>query len=151
MRLVGVNMRAAIAGTGFMGRVHLEAVRRLGTVDSVTVSPRDPAQWQRMLDDRSIDAVHICTPNAQHFAMASAALEAGKHVLCEKPLAITTAEAAALAALASAKSLRNATCYNLRCYPMVQQMRRMRESGELGEILVAQGTYSQDWLLYDTD
>jgi predicted dehydrogenase len=72
-------------------------------------------------------------------------------VVCEKPLAMTSAEATSLAAEAAAKKIRNATCYNLRFYPMVQQMRAMREGGELGEILVAQGTYSQDWLLYDTD
>src|SRR6185503_3475458 len=98
-----------------------------------------------------IKAVHICTPNVAHFPMAKAALEAGKHVLCEKPLATSPADARALVDLAHAKSLRNCTCHNLRYYPMVQHMRRMREDGDLGEILVVQGTYSQDWLLYDTD
>ena len=83
--------------------------------------------------------------------MASEAIDVGKHVLCEKPLATTSAQAASLAARAAAKNVRHATCYNLRFYPMVQQMRAMREAGELGEILVAQGTYSQDWLLLDTD
>jgi predicted dehydrogenase len=83
--------------------------------------------------------------------MAKAALEAGKHVLCEKPLATSTHQAAELAALAKARNCRNCTCHNLRYYPMVQHMRRMREDGDLGEILVVQGTYSQDWLLYDTD
>jgi predicted dehydrogenase len=134
-----------------MGRVHAEALRRLGTVEVVSVSGRDEAAYRKMLADSSIQAVHICTPNAVHFPMATAALEAGKHVLCEKPLAVSSAEAAALASLARAKKLRNCTCHNLRYYPMVQQMRRMREAGDLGEILVAQGTYSQDWLLYDTD
>ena len=79
------------------------------------------------------------------------ALLAGKHVLCEKPLATSVEEAQELAALAAQKGLRNCVCHNLRYYPMVQQMRAMREAGELGEILVVQGTYSQDWLLYDTD
>jgi len=64
---------------------------------------------------------------------------------------MTSAEAEGLAARAAAKKVRNATCYNLRFYPMVQQMRSMREAGELGETLVAHGTYSQDWLLYRTD
>ena len=144
-------MKAAIVGTGFMGRVHLEGVRRLGNVEAVTVPPRDSAAFQAALKDASITAVHICTPNAAHFPMAKAALEAGKHVLCEKPLTVTTAQARELTDLAGAKNLRNCTCHNLRYYPMVQQMRRMREEGELGEIMVAQGTYSQDWLLYDTD
>ncbi len=134
-----------------MGRVHTEALRRLGTVEVVAVSGRDEAALRKMLADASVRAVHICTPNAAHFPMAKSALEAGKHVLCEKPLAVSSAEAAALNELARAKKLRNCTCHNLRYYPMVQQMRRMREAGDLGEILVAQGTYSQDWLLYDTD
>ena len=150
-----------------MGRVHLEAVRRIAFVDVVAVAGRsaDKARvladafgidaasgdYRTVLADTRVDAVHICTPNAQHFEMASAALNAGKHVLCEKPLSMTSAEASTLVALASAKRLRNATCHNLRYYPMVQQMRQMREAGELGDVLIAQGAYSQDWLLYDTD
>jgi predicted dehydrogenase len=144
-------MRAAIVGTGFMGRVHLEAVRRLGSVEAFTVPPRDTAGFRDALADPSVTAVHVCTPNAVHFPMAKAALEAGKHVLCEKPLAVSSEEARNLTELALARNLRNCTCHNLRYYPMVQHMRRMREGGDLGDILVAQGTYSQDWLLYDTD
>jgi len=142
--------RTAIFGTGFMGRVHLEALRRLGSVDARTVS-RHEKDYRDVLKDPSIDAVHLCTPNAQHFPMAKAALEAGKHVLCEKPLTTSVEDASALVALAASTGLRNGLCHNLRYYPMVQQIRRLRESGELGEILAVQGTYSQDWLLYDTD
>src|ERR1700694_1368188 len=107
------RVRAAIIGTGFMGRVHFEAVRRLGGVDvaaSAGSSPERPraladavgvdraeGDYRAILRDPDIHAVHICTPNAQHFAMASASLEAGKHVVCEKPLAMTSAEAARLA------------------------------------------------------
>jgi predicted dehydrogenase len=161
------RLRAAIVGTGFMGRVHCEALRRLGVVDVVAIAgsrlekahafadahgvDRAETDYRVLLADPEIDAVHICTPNACHFEMASAAIGMGKHVLCEKPLAMTSAEAASLAERAAAKPVCHATCYNLRFYPMVQQMRGMCEAGELGEILVAQGTYSQDWLLYDTD
>jgi predicted dehydrogenase len=143
--------RAAVIGTGFLGRVHLEALRRLDSVEPIVVSPRSVDEFKQALADRSIHSVHICTPNALHFSMARAALEAGKHVLCEKPLAISSHEAAQMADLARARNLRNCICHNLRFYPMVQQMRRMCEDGDLGEILVLQGTYSQDWLLYDTD
>jgi predicted dehydrogenase len=145
----------------------MEALQRLGFVQVAAVADsrldnaraladdfgveRAESDYRVLLNDPAIEAVHICTPNAVHFEMASAALSAGKHVLCEKPLATTTGEAAALVKLAAATKRRNCTCHNLRYYPMVQQIRRMREAGELGDVLIAQGTYSQDWLLYDTD
>lgn len=161
------TIRTAIIGTGFMGRVHLEALRRVEGVEAAAVVGRraEPAHriadafavptvttdYREVLRDSSIDAVHVCTPNAQHYHMAKDALQAGKHVLCEKPLSTTAKEAHELVSLAAQKKLRNCICHNLRSYPMVQQMRALRQSGELGEILVVQGTYSQDWLLYDTD
>jgi predicted dehydrogenase len=83
--------------------------------------------------------------------MTKDTLQAGKHVLCEKPLATSVEQGEELVALARRQGVRNCVCHNLRFYPMVQQMRRMREAGDLGEILVVQGTYSQDWLLYETD
>ena len=158
-------IRTAIFGTGFMGRVHLEALRRVEYVEVAAISGRNAAAAEKLgaafdvphldaqaiLEDPYIHAVHICTPNAQHFSMAKDALRAGKHVLCEKPLATTAKEAEELVALATQQGLRACICHNLRFYSMVQQMRSMREAGELGEILVVQGTYSQDWLLYDTD
>src|ERR1700729_1923324 len=161
------SIRTAIFGTGFMGRVHLEAVRRVECVEAVAIAgrnaeaarslgagfsiPKIATDYREILRDPSIDAVHICTPNAQHFPMAKAALQAGKQVLCEKPLATSLEEGEELLAQAAQQGVRNCVCHNLRYYPMVQQMRRMREAGDLGEILVVQGTYSQDWLLYDTD
>ena len=159
------KIRTAIFGTGFMGRVHLEALRRVEFVEVAAIAGRNAAAAEKLgaafgvphvdaqaiLNDRTIDAIHICTPNAQHFPMAKDALLAGKHVLCEKPLATTVQGAEELVALAERQKLRAGVCHNLRFYPMVQQMRSMREAGKLGEILVVQGTYSQDWLLYDTD
>lgn len=160
-------IRTAIVGTGFMGRVHLEAVRRTEGVEVAAIVGRteDAAQrlgagfgvplmkadYREVLRDRTIDAVHVCTPNAQHYSMTKDALETGKHVLCEKPITMAVREAEELVSLAAKQGLRNCVCHNLRYYPMVQQMRQLREAGELGEILVVQGTYSQDWLLYDTD
>jgi len=161
------QFKTAVFGAGFVGRVHLEGIRRLGNVEVHAIAassaeraaklasdlyiPRSEADYRKILEDRSIDAVHICTPNALHFPMAKDALEAGKHVLCEKPLAMSTDEARKMVDLARSTKLRNCTFHNLRYYPMVQHMRRMREASEVGEILVVQGTYSQDWLLYDTD
>jgi predicted dehydrogenase len=161
------KLRSVVFGTGFMGRVHTEGIRRLGNVEvaAIAASSAEKARkfadelcvegatgdYHELLADASIDAVHICTPNALHFPMAMAALSAGKHVLCEKPLATTVDEAKQLVAKAAETGLSNCTFQNLRYYPLVQQMRRMREAGELGEIYAVQGTYSQDWLLYDTD
>ena len=161
------KLRTAVFGTGFMGKVHTEGIRRLGNVEIVAIaaSTEEKARkfadevsvegatgdYRTLLTDRTLDAVHVCTPNALHFPMAMAALEAGKNVLCEKPLATSVAEAEQLVAKAKERNLANCTFHNLRYYPMVQQMRRLRESGELGEIYAVQGTYSQDWLLYDTD
>jgi predicted dehydrogenase len=159
------RIRTAIIGTGFMGRVHLEALRRTENVDVAAIAGRNTVAAERLgspfgvpqldpaavLRDPTIDAIDLCTPNAQHFSMAKEALLAGKHVLCEKPLATTVEEAEELVGLAAQKGLRTCVCHNLRYYPVVQQMRAMREAGDLGEILVVQGTYSQDWLLYDTD
>jgi predicted dehydrogenase len=150
-----------------MGRVHLEALRRVEFVDVVAIAGRELApskrlgagfgvetvvdDYRKLFEDVTIDAVHICTPNAAHYQMTKDALLAGKHVLCEKPLAVSVEEAQELVTLAQERSLHNCVCHNLRYYPMVQQMRRMREDGDLGEVLVVQGTYSQDWLLYETD
>ena len=161
------QVKTAIFGTGFIGRVHLDAVRRLESVDVVAlVDPHiEPAQllgagfgiptvasdYRAILANPEIDVVHICTPNAQHYSIAREALEAGKHVVCEKPLATSVEEAQELVALAAKRGVRNCVCHNLCYYPMVQQLRRMREAGELGEILSVQGAYLQDWLLYDTD
>jgi predicted dehydrogenase len=161
------RIKTAIFGTGFMGRVHLEAVRRLEFVEAAAIAgrnaeaaerlgagfsvPKITTDYREILRDPAIDAVHICTPNAQHFPMAKDALQAGKHVICEKPLATSVEEGKELVALAAERGVRNCVCHNLRFYPMVQQMRAMREAGDLGEILVVQGTYFQDWLLYETD
>ncbi len=150
-----------------MGRVHVEALRRLGNVEVVAVAGRTAESarefaaaheielstndYRELLSDTRISAVHICSPNSLHFPMGKAALEAQKHVVCEKPLATSVAEAVAMGVLATERNLANCTLYNVRSYPQVQNMRRMCEAGDFGDIYVVQGTYSQDWLLFDTD
>ncbi len=161
------KIRTAIFGAGFMGRVHTEAVRRLANVEIAAVAAiseeeatafgasagidRATADWKSLLADPSIQAIHICTPNVLHYSMAKAALDAGKHVLCEKPLTTATAEARELLQLAESRKRVHCVNHNLRYYPVVQHIRQMIAAGELGEVLVVQGTYFQDWLLYDTD
>jgi predicted dehydrogenase len=161
------TIKTAIFGAGFMGRVHTEGIRRLGNVEIVGIAAetaeearnfaestgiaRSTGDYRELLADPAIDAVHVCTPNQLHFPMVKAALEAGKHVVCEKPLATSVAEALQMVALAKKTGLANCTFHNIRAYPQAQNMRRIIESGELGEVWAVQGTYSQDWLLYDTD
>ncbi|HXU19661.1 MAG TPA: Gfo/Idh/MocA family oxidoreductase [Verrucomicrobiae bacterium] len=161
------KLKAAIIGTGFMGKVHAEGIRRLGNVELAAVAgssdarakafadsigvERSTGDYKTILADPSIDAVHVLTPNALHFPMTKAALEAGKNVLCEKPLTVSSAQAKELVDLAAKTGLANCVEHNLRYYPVVQQIHAMRENGDLGDILIVQGTYSQDWLLYDTD
>src|SRR5215831_2523283 len=115
------RIRTAIIGTGFMGRVHLEAVRRLGFVEVVAIAGRRietvremanhfhvervESHYDRILADPDIQAIHICTPNNMHAPIATAALNAGKHILCEKPLATSSKEAEAIEKLALAKRL----------------------------------------------
>ncbi len=161
------KLKTAVIGAGFMGRVHAEAIRRLGNVeitgvaaiseaeakafgDSIGVE-RTTSDYRKLIEDPALDAVHVCTPNALHHPIAKAAMQRGKAVLCEKPLAISAAQAEDLVAVAEATKVANCTNHNLRYYPVVQQIRRMIENGDLGEVLVVQGTYAQDWLLYDTD
>jgi predicted dehydrogenase len=161
------RLKTAVIGTGFVGRVHVEAIRRLGDVELVAIADQDDdlahrfaqqlgvdrsyGDYRRLLDDPEIRAVHICVPNSLHYEIAKAALQAGKGVLCEKPLAASVAEATDLVALAAKYKVVNATSYNLRYYPLVQHMRRLVATGEIGDILAVQGTYSQDWLFYETD
>ena len=161
------KIKVAVIGTGFMGRVHSEAIRRLGHVEVAAIADatqdlaerfarqigveRATGDYRTLLDDPEIEAVHVCTPNALHFPISKDFMLAGKHVLCEKPLAVSSAEARELVEIATTQKVANCLNHNLRYYPVVQHIRRIRENGELGEILVVQGTYSQDWLLYDTD
>ncbi len=150
-----------------MGKVHSENLRRLGMVEIVALAGsngerarqfgksigvnRTTGNYKELLEDSSIDAVHVLTPNALHYPICREALEAGKHVLCEKPFTVSLEQARELVDLAAKTGLANCIQHNLRYYPVVQQIRRMIEAGDLGEILIVQGTYSQDWLLYDTD
>jgi len=161
------KINIGVAGLGFIGPAHIEALRRIPNLQVVAVSDfnLEIAQakanelgigsaygsFDELLAHDGIDCVHICTPNFLHYEMAKKTLEAGKHVVCEKPLATTTAEAEELVALAKEKGLINAVHFNLRFYPLVREMRSMRESGALGDVFSVIGTYLQDWLYHATD
>jgi len=130
--MAGTHRPAALAAAQRFGLANLEDVEKLVT------SP-------------DIDLVYIATPPFLHHPQALAALEAGKHVICEKPLAMNTRESAELVQLAGEKKLVNAVNFNIRMYPLVQQARSMVQGGELGDLFILQGSYLQDWLLFPTD
>jgi len=146
--------------------VHVEALRRLGVqVHGVVGSSRERAasrardlglppayeSYQAMLDDWRVDVVHVTSPNHLHHEHAAAALAAGKHVVCEKPLAMTSAQSAELVELAARSGRVHAVNFNIRFYPVNQHVHGLIAAGELGEIRLVSGHYLQDWLLLETD
>lgn len=160
-------VNVAVVGTGFIGPVHIEALRRAGVTvrgilgrtaeesRSAAAALNVPVAYDNfddLLRDPEIQSVHIATPNKLHYPMASAALEAGKHVVCEKPLAMNTVESAALLELSNRHPRQAAAVnYNIRFYPLIHHARDLVQSGAIGEIYAVHGGYFQDWLLFDTD
>jgi predicted dehydrogenase len=159
-------LRVAIAGTGFIGEVHARAVRRAGArlVGVAASTPERGRTAARLLDAEAafahaeamatspdVDVVHICTPNHLHAGLAEATLAAGKHVVCEKPLA-TDASAARRLATAAAGSGRVATVpFVYRFYPLVREARAEVAAGSIGPLRLIHGCYLQDWLATEED
>jgi len=160
-----MTVRAGIVGTGWMAAVHTEALRRMGVdvVGMVGSSPERTADRagpllpppMRTLDELlsvpGLDAVHITSPNHVHAAQATAAIEAGVAVVCEKPLGVDCAETAALVDLAADQGVVNAVCFNLRYYPQNQNAAALVADGTIGAPRLVTGHYLQDWLLLETD
>jgi predicted dehydrogenase len=157
---------AAIVGLGFVGRAHLEALRRLGiSVQGVLGStpegskaaseslrlPRAYNSLEELATDVSVQVVHLCTPNHLHFQQSSQLLRAGKHVLCEKPLALDSRESAPLVSLLKETGLVGGVAYNLRYYPLCQEARALIRKGAIGQVKLVHGSFLQDWLLFPTD
>lgn len=158
--------RSVVVGTGFIGPVHVEGLRRAG-VEVAGIVGSTPAKTRaaaarlglppsfstlaEALADDTIDAVHLATPNRLHFEQAAAALRAGKHVLCEKPLAMNSRESAELVRLATASGVVAGVAYNVRFYPLCHEAAQRVRGGEIGDVLHVTGSYVQDWLLHDTD
>ena len=157
---------AAVIGTGFIGTVHVEALRRIGvTVHGVLGSTPDRGKvraqalsvplayrsLEALLDDDRVQVVHVTSPNNLHVVQTRQLLEAGKHVVCEKPLAMTALESAELVALAAKTGLVNATNFNIRYYPLNQHAHDAVAAGEVGDVRLVTGRYFQDWLLLETD
>ena len=113
--------------------------------------PKAYGSLDEVLADPTVQAVHLAVPNVLHYEFAKRAITAGKHVLCEKPLAMTSEQSGELVELAKGKQLAAAVCYNVRFYPLNLEARDRVARGEVGQIFAVNGSYTQDWLFYDTD
>jgi predicted dehydrogenase len=161
------KIKVGVIGIGFIGAAHVEALRRLPGIEVAAIAhssdqkakvkgeglgiERTFGDHRKLLEIQEIEAVHICTPNHLHYPQTKDALAAGKHVLCEKPLAVTVKEAQDLVRQADSSGLVTAVHHNIRFYPLMSHIRAMIAAGELGKIYAIHGSYLQDWLFYDTD
>src|SRR6476620_2864266 len=161
------TVKAGIIGTGFIGPAHVEAARRLGIVEMIGLCeanndlakskasklniPKAYGSVEAFLADKEIEVVHNCTPNHLHFEISKQILAAGKHIISEKPLAMTTTESKDLVKLAAKAGVVNAIDFNYRYFPLVQEAKDMVATGKLGDVFHANGSYTQDWLFLATD
>jgi predicted dehydrogenase len=160
------GISAAVIGSGFIGPVHVEALRRagvevLGILDADAQRtqeaaarlqlPRAYRDLDHLLADEQVQSVHIAVPNRYHYDMAKRVLAAGKHVMCEKPLAMNSRQSAELVALAAETRVAAGVNYNIRYYPLCLEAAEMVRSGQLGRVFHVTGSYVQDWLFHDTD
>lgn len=160
------DIGAAVIGSGFIGTVHIENLRRLG-VNVRGLLGSSPERGEQaalrvglptaypsldaLLEDPAVHAVHVTSPNQLHYPQVKQILAAGRHVICEKPLAVTSEESAELVEMARASDRITAVNFNIRFYPLNQHAHQMVRDGELGEPRLITGHYFQDWLLLDTD
>ena len=157
---------AAVIGAGFVGKAHIEALRRIPVeVRGTLVSSGDRSDAaakalgldrayksvEEIAADPAVTAVHICTPNYVHFEQAAKLMRAGKHVMCEKPLAMDSRESATLVALAKETNRVGGVAHNLRYYPLCIQAKALIEAGAIGKVRLVHGGFLQDWLTYPTD
>jgi predicted dehydrogenase len=157
---------AAVIGTGFIGAVHLSTLRRLGipivgVLGSSASRGAERAQalgvakayssLDDLLADPAVQVVHVTSPNVAHYPQVKAILAAGKHVICEKPLAMTSAQSAEMVQMARASGKVAAVCYNTRFYPLNQHAHGMMRAGDLGDLRLITGHFHQDWLAKETD
>ena len=160
-------INVAVIGTGYIGPVHIEALRRISGITVKGVTDANPELARRtaekyniekiyrdyteILADPSIHVIHTCSPNSLHFPMNKAAIEKGKHILSEKPLAMTLDQAEELTGLAEKKGVVTGINFCYRYYPVVLEMAFRLRRGDAGKVRMATGTWFQDWLSWDTD
>jgi predicted dehydrogenase len=157
---------AAVIGSGFIGTVHIEALRRMGVqVHGLlgSTAERGAASAERiglltayasldeLLADERVEVVHVTSPNHLHHPQVRRILAAGRHVVCEKPLAMTSEESGELVRLAGESGRVNAVNFNIRFYPLNQHVHELIAGGGVGDVRLVSGHYFQDWLLLETD
>jgi predicted dehydrogenase len=154
-----------LVGPGFVATHHIDAVRRLGDVDVVAIAASSQAAadrkaaelrvnkaygyYQDLIDDPDIEVVHNTTPNYLHLEVSMAAIKAGKHVISDKPLALTYAECSVLRDAAERAGVVNVVTFNYRGNPLVQQARLMTAKNDIGQLFFLHGRYMQDWMADD--
>ncbi|HUX19865.1 MAG TPA: Gfo/Idh/MocA family oxidoreductase, partial [Spirochaetia bacterium] len=162
-----MKFKAGIIGKGFIGPAHAEALARIGNAQVVAIAGSDEqatakkarslgidksyGDWRKLIHDEEVQVVHICSPNSLHHEMAKEALNAGKHVVCEKPLTVSVDQAEELVALADKTGRVNTVHFNIRYYPLMQHLKELVCHGELGQIFAVHGSYLQDWLHLPSD
>lgn len=160
-------IKVGVIGSGFIGPLHVESLRRLGWVEVIGLAgeneeharksadelsiPKAYGRWQDLVNDPDVQVIHNCTPNNLHFAINQAVLEAGKPLVMEKPVGMTSKESGDLLRLAAQKRSPNLVCYTYRMYPVIQQMKEMVACGDVGKPWSVWGVYLQDWLSRETD
>src|SRR5262245_16277631 len=165
--MAAMKIGMGLVGAGFVGPHHIDAVRRLGYVDVVAIAagseasarakadalgvPKAYGSYEALIADPDVHVVHNATPNYLHYRVNAAAIARGKHIVSDKPLAMTAKEAAQLVELATKAGVVHAVTFNYRGNPLVQQARTMIARGEIGRPHFVHGSYLQDWLLFDTD
>lgn len=161
------KIKVGVIGIGFIGKQHIEAIRRIPGTEVVAISDNNAdmvknvglemdidkcfTDYKDMLSIDEIDVIHNCTPSGMHYQINKDIIESGKHVYCEKPLTLTADEAKELVMLAKERKISAATNFNYRHNAMVREMQELISQKKIGEILLVNGQYLQDWLLYDTD
>jgi predicted dehydrogenase len=164
------KMNVAMIGYRFMGKAHSNAWRQVARFFDVPIEPvmkvicgrnetevRKAAEkygwqehatdWREVIERKDIDIIDICTPGDSHHDIAVAAAEAGKAILCEKPLANTLAEAERMLAAVERAGVTHMVCHNYRRAPAVALAKELIERGELGRLYHYRGTYLQDWIV----
>jgi len=161
------KVKVGFVGAGLIGPIHMENLSRIPSIEIVALASRNQeyadknaarlgipkayGKWEDLVADSDIDIVHITCPNRLHYPIAKACIDAGKHIVCDKPLTMDTAEARELVVMAKEANIVNAVTFNMGFYPMVQEARQMVADGEIGDFRMVYGRYCQDWLAKATD